>query len=1042
MNLILPTKKLLIHKTLAVILFLFVAHVGAQGTLQVSGNGNVIASGDNTPSTSDNTDFGTIGQGGSINKTFIIDNTAGGGSPGRRLNNIVVTIDNSDFSPTPANLGNLKGNENPINHSITFTPSTTGIQTATVTVSFSNGTNNPYTFTIQGEAVVPIPEIEIRGNGIAIPASGNLTNSIADNTDFGTTNEGSTIDRDFTIHNLGTGTLNISSIVLGNPTDFALVNSGSSSIAPGGSTTMTIRYNALTSATHYSSITVSNSDSDENPYLINIEATATEAQYIPLTTGPDWTVTNITADNELDYPNEITFGPDDFLWITERVGKKVVKVSPDGGSKIVMLDLTAKVHQSAGQDGLMGMAIHPDLYVDLNTTNNFVYLAYTYDSGGRKLRIERYTYNSTTGLLNSGSNTTIIEGFDASNDHNSGRLKIGPDLKLYYTIGDQGANQFANACNEIRAQYLPSTQGDYSDYKGKVLRLNLNGTIPLDNPTLGGVQTHIYTYGHRNAQGLVFGSDGTLYSSEHGPKVDDEINIISAGKNYGWPLIAGYYDNLSYKYCNWSSATNCNSGNFSDHNCADGVTPIEEFISGEPLDHQEPIGTYNSTVGFDPGGGWLTWPTVGPSSIDIYEGTEIPGWDKSLLITTLKRGTIFRAKLSATGDALEDGIYEEFHSSNDRYRDIAIDPNNQVIYAITDNTGGTSGPSGTTSVGIENPGVIVKIQYGCIIGSVCDDGDACTTNDVYLDCDTCAGTFQDADGDGICDADDQCPGFDDNLIGTTCDDGDACTINDVYTDCDTCSGTFLDADGDGVCANDDPDDNDGCTPDPQSPACSTCSDLTTSFSTNPLTHSGGGSSSTTLNFNSVSQDVLFTISDLDQRTGGKPNNRYIDQVLVEYNNGSGFQDYGTFSGNSVSNVLVDIQGIVTAVRVTLSDGYDGSTSATMSVSFTNVDYCYEAASGKVASGKSKVEDSANINTVSNFKIFPNPAKSEVFVTSPESGLKATISLYTITGQVVKKIKITRNIQKVGLEGLSKGLYLLRVINDTGEELEMKRIIIE
>lgn len=443
----------------------------------------------------------------------------------------------------------------------------------------------------------------------------------------------------------------------------------------------------------------------------------------PITNGSDWTVTNITADNELDYPNTIIYGPDNNLWITERIGKKVVKVSTSGGSKTTMLDLTSKVYQSAGQDGLMGIAIHPDLYTDINTsTNNYVYLAYTYDLPGggvnRLLRIERYTYNSGTGNLNSGSATTILEGMDASNDHNSGKLQIGPDMKLYYTIGDQGANQFANACNEIRAQYLPtsdgqtSTTGDKSDYKGKILRMELDGSIPTDNPMLGGFRTHVYTFGHRNPQGIVFGSNGKLYSSEHGPKVDDELNIIEAGKNYGWPEIAGYYDDNGYGYCNWSSTPGgCSSSGFSDHNCPSGVSKVPESTSGMPANFQAPIGTYNSTTATEPSGGWLTWPTVGPSSIDIYEGGQIPGWGTSLLIPTLKRGTIFRTKLNASGDALEDGTYEEFHSSNDRYRDICFDPDGVTIYAVTDNTGGTSGPSGTSGVTIENPGVIVKIQF-------------------------------------------------------------------------------------------------------------------------------------------------------------------------------------------------------------------------------------------------------------------------------------------------------------------------------------------
>ena len=87
-----------------------------------------------------------------------------------------------------------------------------------------------------------------------------------------------------------------------------------------------------------------------------------------------------------------------------------------------------------------------------------------------------------------------------------------------------------------------------------MLRLNLDGSIPSDNPMIGGVRSHIYSYGHRNPQGLVFAPDGKLYESEHGPNTDDEVNLIRAGGNYGWPHVAGYRDDQSYAYANWSAS--------------------------------------------------------------------------------------------------------------------------------------------------------------------------------------------------------------------------------------------------------------------------------------------------------------------------------------------------------------------------------------------------------------------------------------------------------------------------------------------------------
>ncbi len=427
----------------------------------------------------------------------------------------------------------------------------------------------------------------------------------------------------------------------------------------------------------------------------------------PITSGPDWTVTNLTSNQELNYPNTIVYMPDNTFWITERVGKKVVKVSTSGGSKTEMLDLTSLVHQSVSQDGLMGMAIHPDLYADMNTTtNNYVFLVYTYDDDpgagvSKKFRVARYTYNSGTGTLNSGSAYTVIDNIEAGNDHNSGKIVIGPDLKLYWTIGEFGHNRTSRACLEIRSQYLPTSSSDYSDYKGKILRLNLDGTIPSDNPTLNGIKSHVYTYGHRNAQGIVFGSNGMLYSSEHGDKTDDEINIIASGKNYGWPLIAGYNDDSAYAYCNWSSYP-ANCGSYDANSCPGAY--IDESTSAATMPNfQPPIGTYNSTVASEPSGGWLTWPTVAPSSINIYEGGLIPTWGKSLFIPTLKAGMILRTKLNAAGTGLEDGTYEEFHSGDERFRDVIMDPDGVTLYAITDNNKGTS------------RGVIMKFAYSGVL---------------------------------------------------------------------------------------------------------------------------------------------------------------------------------------------------------------------------------------------------------------------------------------------------------------------------------------
>lgn len=489
----------------------------------------------------------------------------------------------------------------------------------------------------------------------------------------------------------------------------------------------------------------------------------------PETNGRNWTVTKLAnMDQLVSYPNEITYGPDGFLWITERAaldntsdatnGERVVRIDPNTGAKTVMLDLHNEVYSAAGQDGLMGMAIHPDLYTDITTTtNNYVYLAYTYSNTSspygrdRSLRIERFEYDnstntlvpntSTTGTISDGTSNVLIQGMDASNDHNSGRMKIGPDLKIYYTSGDLGANQFQNFCQLVQSQALPTqaavNANDWSAYKGKSLRINLDGTIPVDNPKFypfavpdgsagnpfsnspvpnnadtmrpdsDKVQSHIFTYGHRNAQGIVFDSNGTLFQSEHGDRVDDEVHVLVGGKNYGWPLIVGERDDLGYEQCIKGSAAGCSwTGN---NDCPSGALTNKETDFPLPVDFQGPIATYGSTVTAVPQGGFLTWPTVAPSSIDVYEGNGNLPFSKNLIIPTLKKGALYRYGVDASNNITTDLI--EFHSSIDRYRDIAISADGNTIYAVTDSGGSTSGPSGTSSLGVANPGAVFKFEY-------------------------------------------------------------------------------------------------------------------------------------------------------------------------------------------------------------------------------------------------------------------------------------------------------------------------------------------
>ncbi|AUX45191.1 quinoprotein glucose dehydrogenase [Sorangium cellulosum] len=424
----------------------------------------------------------------------------------------------------------------------------------------------------------------------------------------------------------------------------------------------------------------------------------------------------------LSFPTRVVWGPDGFLWLTERVGKRVVRVRPSDGQKTTAVTIT-EAYQSGGQDGVLGLALHPDLLQGKGT--DYVYVSYTYDADAssavnRRTKIRRYTYNPTTQAL--GSPTDVITGLPGSDDHNSARLLIGPDQKLYYTVGDQGNNQFNRKCLPVGSQDLPTASEvaakNWSKYAGKILRLNLDGSIPADNPQIAGTRSHVYSYGHRNPQGLTF-LGSTLYANEHGPKSDDELNIIQPGKNYGWPHVAGYQDDQAYTYNNWSasSPTPCASLAWNDYTPPSSVPRQQESAWSHP-DFAEPILTLytvpNDHNFRDPACGssaYICWPTIAPSSLHHYAAEPgIPGWEDSLLMTTLKKGAVYRVTLSATGDSVVGEPVVHFQTTN-RYRDLAMSPDRRTIYVITDTQGNTSGPTGGATTALSNPGAILEFTY-------------------------------------------------------------------------------------------------------------------------------------------------------------------------------------------------------------------------------------------------------------------------------------------------------------------------------------------
>ncbi|NYT18334.1 MAG: PQQ-dependent sugar dehydrogenase [Methanobacteriales archaeon] len=210
--------------------------------------------------------------------------------------------------------------------------------------------------------------------------------------------------------------------------------------------------------------------------------------------------TEVVADN-LEVPWAMAFLPDGRMIFTERPGRVNIL---EGNQVKLVANITTTAN---GESGLLGVAVDPKF-----DQNRYIYLYYT---SGNFNRVSRFILNEK--LENE---TIFLDNIPASQVHDGGRLKFGPDGKLYITTGDASQRDLAQDKNSLA---------------GKILRMNPDGSVPTDNP----FGNYVYSYGHRNPQGIAWGSDGIMYSSEHGQTKNDEINIIVNGSNYGWPVIEG-----------------------------------------------------------------------------------------------------------------------------------------------------------------------------------------------------------------------------------------------------------------------------------------------------------------------------------------------------------------------------------------------------------------------------------------------------------------------------------------------------------------------
>jgi aldose sugar dehydrogenase len=314
-------------------------------------------------------------------------------------------------------------------------------------------------------------------------------------------------------------------------------------------------------------------------------------------------------EDSLRVPWDLEVDSEGFLWVAEQEGR-ISRINLHTGILKSMLQIPEvwKVRTS----GLLGMVSHPDF-----SRNPFLYFNYTVKKDSLiSNKLVRYTYRKDTLV-----EPVILLEIEGGTSHNGSRLAFGPDGKLYWATGDKHDNTYAQNSQKLN---------------GKILRLNPDGKIPADNPD---PSSPVWALGFRNMQGLVFSKSGLLYTSEHGDAIEDEVNLIRKGGNYGWPFIEG------------------------QHDLEDEKSFADEYSSIEPI---------------------RSWtPVIAPAGMTYYAFDAIPEWKNSLLLTTLKGKSlrILHLNSDGTGISKEEILFENLYG---RLRDVAVGPDG-AIYLSTSN---------------------------------------------------------------------------------------------------------------------------------------------------------------------------------------------------------------------------------------------------------------------------------------------------------------------------------------------------------------------
>jgi len=315
----------------------------------------------------------------------------------------------------------------------------------------------------------------------------------------------------------------------------------------------------------------------------------------------------------LEVPWSLAFAPDGRLFITERPGR--VRIVERG--QLVAepaLTLPDVFSRTGDEAGVLGIALHPDF-----AQNRLVYLAYTarLPSGAPVNRLVRFReVNNTLAEM-----AVLLDNIPGATIHDGARVRFGPDRLLYLTTGDAA---------------VATLSQDLGSMAGKIIRLNDDGTTPGSNP----LRSPLYSWGHRHPQGIDWHpTTGDLWATEHGATGNDEVNVVDAGRNYGWPTIQG--------------------------------------------DEQRP-GMERPVLFFT--------PAVAPSGASFYTGSLIPGFQHNFFFATLRGQHLHRLRLDPSAPRRVIASERLIEGRYGRLRDVVAGPDG-ALYVTTCNRDGRGSPT-------------------------------------------------------------------------------------------------------------------------------------------------------------------------------------------------------------------------------------------------------------------------------------------------------------------------------------------------------------